>query len=154
MLIFMKVGYVFNIITIFMQAFCLVVVLMVESRQCLHDYHNYCDNFWKKNNLVYLVMNLLQLTLRIKTFDKPIVQDWDDLGSEDINRFHLVVNMVVLVTSSIKIMELLRMYEQLGNLIALLVTAIVDISGFLMFFGIFIVTISAFYRMVGATFDS
>lgn len=149
----MKVGYVFNIITILMQAFCLMVVLFVESKQCLHNYHNYYDNFWKKNNLVYLIMNLLQLSLRIMTYDKSIVQDLDDLGPEEINRPFLVVNMIVLVTSTVKIMELLRMYEKLGNLIALLFTAIVDISGFLMFFAIFIVTISAFYRMVGATFD-
>jgi hypothetical protein len=149
----MKVGYVVNVITIVMQAFCLMVVLFVESKQCLHNYRYYYDSFWNKNNLVYLGMNLLQLTLRIMTHDKPIVQDLDDLGVEEINRTFLVVNMIVLVTSSIKIMELLRMYEQLGNLIALLVTAIFDISGFLMFFAIFIVTISAFYRMVGATFD-
>jgi hypothetical protein len=53
-----------------------------------------------------------------------------------------------------KLVTLLRMFESIGNLIALLDACLRDIAGFLAFMMLFVVTISAFYKLVGARFDA
>jgi len=90
---------------------------------------------------------------------RSIMPDWDmQIGEHDdisshVNRPILLCNVIVLGSSSMKVLTILRVYPSIGNMVALLGACIKDISGFLSFFMIFIFFIAAFYRLVGATFD-
>jgi hypothetical protein len=88
-----------------------------------------------------------------------IIPDWDIRISADddistyVDRPILVCNLIVLGSSSMKVLTILRVYPSIGNMVALLGACIKDIYGFLLFFMIFIYFIAAFYKLVGATFD-
>lgn len=103
------------------------------------------------------MINILQLLVRLIYIDENIIPDWSqserDSADCDVNRPLLIINLLVLFSTSMKLVTLLRMFESIGNLIALLDACLRDIAGFLAFMMLFVVTISAFYKLVGARFD-
>ena len=65
----------------------------------------------------------------------------------------LIINLVVTITQTVKMISLLRQYSRIGILVAFLEKGISDISGFLIFFFLMIVTISTLYKITGAQFE-
>lgn len=66
----------------------------------------------------------------------------------------VIVNLLTLFVSSIKVLGILKMYDSINSQVILVYASLRDIVGFLMFLFIFIVSLSAFYKLVGATFDA
>lgn len=131
----------------------------IEAKQYLYDRNNYFKTFWNYNDVLFVLINFTQFIIRCLHPGESINPDWDDkIGKNDdisshVDRPLLLVNLILLASSSMKVLTILRVYEGIGNMVALLGACIKDISGFLSFFMIFIFFISAFYRLVGATFD-
>jgi hypothetical protein len=58
------------------------------------------------------------------------------------------------MVSSIKVLSILKMFASIGNQVTLVIASLRDMIGFLMFLFLFILSISSFYKLVGATFDA
>lgn len=146
-----------NIATVVLQGIAVFVVAKEEWAQYEYDKEGYFDSLWNYNDCFYIVINIVQLLMRVITIDKNIIPDWesdeDHGGVDHVNRPLLIINLLVLFSTSMKLITLLRMFESIGNLIALLDACLRDIAGFLAFMLLFVVTISAFYKLVGASFD-
>lgn len=65
----------------------------------------------------------------------------------------IAVNVVLLLSSSVKVLNILQMFESIGNQVTLVFATIRDIMGFLTFMFVFIITLASFYKLVGAEFS-
>jgi len=156
-LIFGLYNVYWNIASVVLHGIAVFFVAKEEWAQYQFDKDGYFDTWWNYNDCFYILINMIQLLMRIVNIDKNIIPDWSNAEEGDdvdnINRPLLIINLLVLFSTSMKLITLLRMFESIGNLIALLGACLRDIAGFLAFILLFIVTISAFYKLVGATFD-
>lgn len=66
----------------------------------------------------------------------------------------VITNLFCLVVSSVKVLSILQMFDSIGSQVILVSASLRDIVGFLLFLFLFILSISAFYKLVGATFDT
>ena len=91
--------------------------------------------------------------MKLHQIDQPMIPDWSKM-EEKPNKPLLIVNVLVLIVSTIKVLSLLRMYESIGNMIALIRACLTQVLSYLAFLFLFIITISAFYKLLGANFNT
>ena len=91
--------------------------------------------------------------MKLRQIDQPMIPDWTKM-EEEPNKPLLIVNLFVLVVSTLKFLSLLRMYESIGNMIALTKACLTQVVSYLVFLFLFIITISAFYKLLGANFNT
>jgi len=134
----------------------IVVILMftkIELKQYYFDAAGYFSSLWNCNDAAFLVINIIQVVIKSCRFNRRIVpHDWRYVGDHDVDKFLIVISVLLILSTSIKILALLRQYKEIGNLVAILLACFSDVSGFLVFMMLFIFMISSLYKLIGADF--
>lgn len=75
-LIFGFYNVTWNIISVILHGFAVIVVAKEEWAQYIIDKDGYFDTWYNYNDCFYIMMNILQLLFRIVNIDNNIIPDW------------------------------------------------------------------------------
>lgn len=145
---------IYNMVSILIQAATLGFFIDIERKQFYAGSHSYSDNRWNVIDALYIVSTTIQLIMRsVRPYETYIPVnscDQDGANGHSENFAMIMINFLVMIFSTLKVLSLLRMFNQVGNLVQLLSTCLKQIGNFLVFQMLFIMGITTIYKMLGA----
>lgn len=145
-----------NLALLGIQGSVTAIVFFIEFVQFCRSTKSYVSSIWNLTDLAYVIINIAQIFFRFIFINKSVIADWKSLEAltdeaeilkqfANLDRALLVVNFLMLIISSFKIIVLLRMFGSIASLVQLLNNSFRDVRAFLIFLMMFLVVFGAFY---------
>lgn len=102
---------------------------------------------------MYVLANILQIIMKIQDKNGTLMPETNNPEKyEIVDKIVISVNILVMITSSIKLLIVLRTFEAFGKLIAFLFACIQDITAFLTFLILILMMIASLYKLIGVDY--
>lgn len=143
-----------NTLCILFQALTVGYFIDIEYRQIDIDKAAYMENGWNIVDNLYIGATCLQVAIRMVQPGTNFVPSLDANEDHNLGQFLMIMlNFMVMIFSTLKVLSLLRMFKEVGNMVQLFLNCMDQIAYFLRFHILFILGTASVYKLLGADFN-
>ena len=143
-----------NTLCILFQALTVGYFIDIEIRQIDINKAAYMENGWNIVDNLYIGATCIHILIRMIQPGTNFVPSLDDpLEDHNFGQFLMIMlNFMVMIFSTLKVLSLLRMFKEVGNIVQLFLSCMDQIQYFLRFHILFIFGTASVYKLLGADF--